>query len=234
MHGDGNRNKNQHQPQRQIKGVAVGEFVFVDDNADGKMDKRIVINKYKLADRNAFYLALGLVLVFITIAVPVQLDGNWVTLLWTAEAALLFWIGRTKGVSFYEYASYPQMILAFVSLLNDWHVLYENYFASNIETAPSPVFNVGFLTALLFVAAFAFIYLVNRDERYTPPTSVEPFRKALAYGIPAVLLFVLYNAFRTEIGNYFQYRIVNTAVRTSIDNFPLADKDLDFLMSSGS
>jgi len=66
-----------------------------------------VIYKQKLADKNLFYLISGLVLVFITIAIPVQLNGNWVTLLWIGEAALLFWIGRTKKIPIYELLSYP-------------------------------------------------------------------------------------------------------------------------------
>ena len=36
----------------------------------------VVIYKQKLADRNLFYLVSGLVLIFVTIAVPVQLNGN--------------------------------------------------------------------------------------------------------------------------------------------------------------
>ncbi len=55
------------------------------------------IYRQKLVDRNLVYLVAGLVIVFITIAIPVQLDGNWVTLLWAGEAALLFWIGRSKA-----------------------------------------------------------------------------------------------------------------------------------------
>jgi uncharacterized membrane protein len=72
-----------------------------------------------------FYLVSGLVLVFITIAIPVQLDGNWVTLLWAGEAALLFWIGRTKNVPVYEKLSYLLMILAFISILHDWTTVYK-------------------------------------------------------------------------------------------------------------
>ena len=53
-----------------------------------------IIYKQKLADRNLFYLISGLVLLFITITIPVQLTGNWVTLLWVGEAALLFWVGH--------------------------------------------------------------------------------------------------------------------------------------------
>ena len=66
-----------------------------------------------MVDRNLVYLVAGLVIIFITIAIPVQLDGNWVTLLWAGEAALLFWIGRSKQVPVYEKLSYPLMYLAF-------------------------------------------------------------------------------------------------------------------------
>ncbi|HZG01194.1 MAG TPA: DUF2339 domain-containing protein, partial [Chitinophagales bacterium] len=43
-----------------------------------------VIYRNKLADRNLFFLVSGLVLVFITLAVPVQFQGNWVTMIWVA------------------------------------------------------------------------------------------------------------------------------------------------------
>ncbi|MGZ4055825.1 MAG: DUF2339 domain-containing protein, partial [Bacteroidia bacterium] len=45
-----------------------------------------IVFKNKLLDRKLFYLLIALVLSFITIAVPVQLEGNWVTLFWSAEA----------------------------------------------------------------------------------------------------------------------------------------------------
>src|SRR5690606_18820544 len=47
----------------------------------------VVVWKRKEADKNLFYLISGLSLVFFTLAIPVQLDGNWVTLLWAGEAA---------------------------------------------------------------------------------------------------------------------------------------------------
>jgi len=62
----------------------------------------IIIYKQKLADRNLFYLYFGLFITFITIAIPVQLDGNWVSLLWACEGVVLFWIGRVKQVAMYE------------------------------------------------------------------------------------------------------------------------------------
>src|SRR4030095_5139762 len=98
-----------------------------------------IIYRQKLADRNLFYLVSGLVLVFITIAIPVQLDGNWVTLLWVGEAALLFWIGRTKNAPLYEKLSYPLMILAFFSILHDWMTVYYRYYPEKPETRITPL-----------------------------------------------------------------------------------------------
>ena len=104
-----------HQTGSQLLGL----FTLI--NAVVHFVASVIIYRQKLADRNIHYLIAGLVLVFITIAIPVQLDGNWVTLMWAGEAALLFWIGRTKNVSFYEKLSYPLMLLAFFSILQDIH-----------------------------------------------------------------------------------------------------------------
>ncbi|HEU5145181.1 MAG TPA: DUF2339 domain-containing protein, partial [Chryseosolibacter sp.] len=54
----------------------------------------MVIYKKQRSLGDIFFFVAGTVLVFLTIAVPVQLEGNWVTLVWATEAALLFWIGR--------------------------------------------------------------------------------------------------------------------------------------------
>lgn len=41
-----------------------------------------------------------LVLTFSSIAIPVQFDGNLVTMIWTVEGAVLFWYGRTRAINF--------------------------------------------------------------------------------------------------------------------------------------
>ncbi len=44
-----------------------------------------LIYKRQDATRDTFYLVAGMVLVFLTLAVPVQLDGQWVTIIWALE-----------------------------------------------------------------------------------------------------------------------------------------------------
>lgn len=165
----------------------------------------MLIYRQKLADKNLFFLVAGLVMIFITIAVPVQLDGNWVTLLWTGEAALLFWIGRTKGVLMYERLSFPLMALAFISLLSDWVNLYDVYESQIITTAVMPFININFLTSVLFIGAFFFIAQINGDEKYkTDFYPSKELRKMLDFILPTILLVVLYFAIRMEISFYFQ------------------------------
>src|SRR5690606_30262492 len=100
-----------------------------------------IIRNKKLVDKTLFFLVLGLVFTFITIAIPIQLDGNWVTLSWIALSVLLFWIGRTKNVVVYEKISYIILFLTFFSLLHDW-----GSFSYVKNTA---FFNIVFLTSLL-------------------------------------------------------------------------------------
>ena len=160
-----------------------------------------IIYKQKLGDKNLFYLVSGLVLVFVTIAIPVQLDGNWVTLLWVGEAALLFWIGRTKNIAVYEYISYPLMALAIFSIYQDWSIGYSYY--SNITTKTTPIFNISFLTSVLFICSFGFIYSINNNKNHRTPLKIE-LSKIISFLIPAIILSTLYIAFRLELENYWQ------------------------------
>ena len=164
----------------------------------------VIFYKKKLGDKNLFYLASAMVLVFITITIPVQLNGNWVTLLWVTEAALLFGLGRTKAIKVYEKLSYPLMVLAFISLLEDWSYGYSVYYGIDEENILPLIFNVYFLTSLLFIAAFGAIVWFSKKEAYVSalkPDSI--WNRVFSYGIPAILLFSAYYAFRLEIETYW-------------------------------
>lgn len=159
------------------------------------------IFRQKLADKSLYYLVAGLVLVFLTVAVPIQLDGNWVTILWAGEAALLFWIGRTKNVAVYEKIAYSLMLLAFFSILQDWAMGYNIYSGADEIT---PLVNVNFLSSLLFVAAFAFINILHRNESY--PSALQSTGwtlKLISYALPSILLLSVFNSFRMEIEMYW-------------------------------
>jgi uncharacterized membrane protein len=163
-----------------------------------------VIYRQKHADTNMFYFISGLALVFVTIAVPIHLDGNWVTLLWAGEAALLFWIGRTKNIDAYEILSYPLMLLAFISIIIDWATVYNFMSIGNHEVRLIPIININFLSSLIFTAFFAFINVLNQRKNYSS-TLVDrnEFFKIISYIIPIILIYTVYNSFRLEISTYW-------------------------------
>ena len=172
----------------------------------------VVLYKNKLADRNLFYLASGLVLVFITIAVPVQLDGNWVTLIWSLQAALLFWIGRMKKVGVYEMLSFPLMVLAAFSMMQDWTMaidasngVYDYETNKMVIDEVLPIFNVIFLTGVIFASSFFFIDWLNRSDTYISPLKEKTgsFLSFVTFLITTTLLFALYLPLAVEIIIYF-------------------------------
>ncbi len=163
----------------------------------------ILIRK-KLADKNLIAFISGLVFVFITISIPVQLDGNWVTLLWVLQAALLFWIGRTKGATIYEKLSYPLMVLACISLVHDWF-MGNNYDPTDPESRVLVFLNVQFLTSLIFIGAFAFINHINQKKQYISALFNQRGWDRIVYiGLPTVLLMVIFFSFRVEIIIYWE------------------------------
>jgi uncharacterized membrane protein len=199
---------NGHQTGKQLVGL------FTLSNAVVHFIVSVIIHRQKLADKSIHYFIAGLVLIFITIAVPVQLNGNWVTLLWAGEAALLFWIGRTKGVSFYEKLSYPLMMLAFFSIIQDWDSVYDSYNTENLSTRIPFLFNVNFLTSIVFIAAFGFINSVNRKKNY--PSYLETQKgmfKNISFAIPAILIFTIYYAFKMEITTYWNQLYIDSAIK---------------------
>ncbi|MCF1714635.1 DUF2339 domain-containing protein [Flavihumibacter sp. RY-1] len=178
-----------------------------------------VIHRKQLADRTIFYMVSGLVLVFITIAIPVQLDGNWVTLVWAGEAALLFWIGRTRQVPVYEKISYVLMLLAFLSMIQDWSVFNYSYFKNNPDSRFLPVFNIHFLTYFLFLASFGFINFLHHKKLYKPAfESQKEIASVITYFIPAIFLLIMYLGIRMEISNYWMQRYVDSAVEIKTGN----------------
>ncbi|MCF1191574.1 DUF2339 domain-containing protein [Mangrovimonas sp. AS39] len=192
----------------------------------------LVIYRQKLGDKNLFYLVVGLVLVFITIAIPVQLDGNWVTFLWIGEAALLFWIGRTKKVPVYEKLSYPLMLLAFLSIIHDWIVFYNAYTPSTPEDRMMPLLNIQFLTSLCFIAGFGFILKLHFNQKYDAAwKSNKILSKMVSFGIPAIFLLGIYFAFRMEIVNYWGQLFTDSLLEIKEDNqqYPMTYWNYDLL-----
>lgn len=191
----------------------------------------LIIYKKKLADKNLFYFVTGLFLVFIAITIPVELNGNWVTLLWVGQAALLFWIGRTQKVRFYEILSYAMMFIAFCSLLQDWAARDRIAFSLS-DTKIMPVLNINFLSTILFASSFGFINFLNYKPGYPSPFISKPeFKRLVNYFISGVLLLTLYYSFENELTAYWKQLYKSSFIEVMTEgNLPASFWDKDLLL----
>ena len=172
----------------------------------------------KPADPGLFSYILGLGLVFVTITIPVQLNGQWVTLLWAGEAGVLFWIGRTKNLIVYELLSYPLMFLVFFSIIHDWSTVYNGYDPQQPGTKIFPILNINFLTSMFFVLSFGFIQYFSVQPKYISPlVGAKPLLKVMNFSIPAILLFVLFFAFIKEISTFWNQLYTDSLVTKNQD-----------------
>ena len=111
------------------------------------------------------YLVLVSALSFATLVIPIQFKGSWITLFWSAEAALLFWLGRTKALAVYERISYGVLVLATGSLLIDWYKGSYNIYLLSTADYVTPFANSLFVNALLYAAATSFMAYIHQKVK---------------------------------------------------------------------
>ena len=174
---------------------------------------RLIYTK-KLGDKKLFYLVIGLVLTFITAAIPIQLRGNWITLVWLAEALMLFWLGTKLKISTFIKLSYPVMILAFISLLMDWKNI-PHYYVNAEEGEKLPLFfHINFWTSFLAILVFGTLtYIRFATEAKTIINTKKWYNKIFTYIIPTLFLIVLYKTFELEVSRFWHYRIVDATIQ---------------------
>ena len=116
----------------------------------------LLLYKRKQVDRNLIYLLIGFVLTFVSLTAPIQLDGNYITLFWAAETALLLWFSQKSGIKIVKLASITLMPLMLISLIIDWSHLYV-YFDRYLTQADADFYGITMTKPLAFILNKAFI-----------------------------------------------------------------------------
>ena len=112
-------------------------------------------------DRTLVFLLIGLVLTFISLAAPIQLEGNYITLFWAAECVLLLWLSQQSGIRLMKIASVIVMALMMISLIMDWTIIYQ----LDEENILRIIFNKGFVTSLVSIASMLlFIHFLKKES----------------------------------------------------------------------
>lgn len=140
-------------------------------------------------------IALPVALVFLTIAVPLQLSGVWVTVAWAAQGVVLAWTGFM--LNRWQTRAFGLGALAL-------SVAHLGLFGVMIDLDGfRPVFNERFPVFLVVIAAFygaGFLYWRNRS----PLEQWEQHAAAILFGLANVLTLAL---LILEVVDYFDSRL---------------------------
>ncbi len=102
-------------------------------------------------DRYLIYSFLGLATLFLTLAVPIQFDQQWVTMGWAVEGAVLTWIGL-KAES--RTTCYSGMLMFAIAVWH-WFQVDVHDFAYYSWQAFTPILNKRGASVIVMIAAFA-------------------------------------------------------------------------------
>ncbi len=127
---------------------------------------------------------------FITIAIPLRLNAQWITIGWLIESAVLLWISVRMGINFLRYLAISSLALAIFRLL-----AYDRF---QTETL---FFNARFGTYLVAIAVLGGI--VRYGERYVSENERPMIHLALI-----LLNFLALTALTWEASDYFDRQLI--------------------------
>lgn len=115
-----------------------------------------ILLKRSSKNRREILLVIAVALTFVTIAIPIQLRSNWITLAWAVEGLAILWAAlEIRSVRLRVHA-FTLFALAFFKLIL-WDTPY------GFRSKFIPVFNRYFLSSLAVIACFAgAVYLYQR------------------------------------------------------------------------
>ncbi|RNI26374.1 DUF2339 domain-containing protein [Rufibacter latericius] len=163
-------------------------------------------------DRNLVYLLIGLVLTFLSLSAPIQLEGNYITLFWALEAVLLLWLSQRSGIQLMKHASVLVLVLMLGSLAMDW-------LDYSIARAGLPLLlNKLFITGLVVVASLAGTwFLLGREtETTTPPIRFFQVYRTL---VGLALVLFLYLVLLLELQHQLTHSTLSSDVQIQLLGF---------------
>ncbi|HJR99348.1 MAG TPA: DUF2339 domain-containing protein [Flavobacterium sp.] len=121
----------------------------------------ILYRKFGL-DKNAIYLLIGLALTFVTLTIPIQFEGNQITIFWAAEAVLLFWLSQKSKIRHFKSGAFIVQVLTIISLAMDW--LKYDYPVEPLSVVLNSLFISGFVVSL---SLFVTYWLLKKEQEET-------------------------------------------------------------------
>ena len=153
---------------------------------------------------NLSYFALSIALIFLTVAVPVQLgDRAWTTIAWAAEGAVLVWLSFTLRLPLLRYYSYAIFFITAGRL----------FFFDQLVYLPTykPILNERFLAFAVSIAAFYLAgYFIHQKREMIAETEKQVLSIYPIFFVAANFFTVW--VLSAEVVNYFDTSLALTAL----------------------
>lgn len=116
------------------------------------------------------HIFLTIVVTFVSITIPLQLEGNYITLFWASEMVLLLYLNIRSGFKLYEYFSYAIVLLTYVS----WFMDLPNTSLLFPEKTDSIIFLNGYFFTNLYVGIclIAYAFLLKKYKQNIPLNTI--------------------------------------------------------------
>lgn len=169
------------------------------------------LQKKGYIDKKTVYLFIGLTLTFLTLAGPIQLTGNYITLFWAAESVMLIWLSQKIKNHDFKIIGFITIGLALISLFMYFTALY------NSSTKLNIIFNKGFVTGLFCVFSFGLAtYLIYKEKATYKIRGINFNTKSAAITLSAITGVVLYLTGLLEVSHqtekHFDHYLSNTII----------------------
>lgn len=109
-----------------------------------------IVYKDKNVNTNMLYMLIALVLSFVSLAVPVQLDGSVITMFWAAETIILLFLYRSSSMSIFKKAYCLLQVLVIIALVMDWSA---QYYVGGHSEGLRLILNEAFITGVVVVVS---------------------------------------------------------------------------------
>ena len=177
-----------------------------------------VLYKRQNIDKNIIYLIIGLVLTFVSLIAPIELDGNHITLFWAFEAVILLWLYTKSKIKLMEVAAMVINLLLIISLVMDWQ---QNYFPTGEYVQLPILFNKVFITTLIVLGSIVGSFTILK--KLNPTDIIASFPVTKINGLMQIgFLVTLYFGVLFELNYQFidaEFPVSKTMILLGIYNF---------------
>ena len=186
--------------------------------------------KDKKIDKKTVYLFIGMTLTFLTLVGPIQLEGNYITLFWAAESALLIWLSQKMKNNDIKIVAFITTVLMLGSLLVDFEQIYYSP-----EAKLNIIFNKGFITGIFSVITLsvsAFFFHKEKENYFINKFEINPNKTKIGLLILAGIVLYLTGSLELSHQTQTHFDSYLSTIIMAIYNFVFVSTGIYFAFKS--